>query len=101
MYARCKCKTDILANRRRFDECFFLGHRNTKEGKKRRTLNFTHFDIIADVARLSRSYPPSEPDMVDADQSVAADLTRSNARLQQAKSNLFFSLEGPVSTAKR
>lgn len=58
----------------------------------------THFDIIADVARLSRSYPPSEPDMVDADQSVAADLTRSNARSQ---TTVHVFLKRSVSTAKR
>ena len=55
----------------------YRGNRNNLEDKKNCLSGLsTYFDIIADVARLSRSYPPSEPDMADADQSVVADLPR-------------------------
>ena len=54
-----------------------MGRRSKEINKKKHIFcHYTYFDIIADVARLSKSYPPSEPDMADADQSVAADLPR-------------------------
>ena len=58
---------------------------------------FTYFDIIADVARLSRSYPPSDPAMAGADQSVAADLPSRRCQVPTAVREF---TRGSVSTGK-